>query len=31
MNNTVNKHLLAGDKFMPEIHLRQYTAQICNY
>ena len=26
MNNTVNKHLLAGDKFMPEIHLRQYAA-----
>ena len=25
MNNTVNKHLLAGDKFMPEIHLRQYA------
>ena len=23
MNNTINKFLLAGDKFMPEIHLRQ--------
>ena len=23
MNNTINKSLLAGDKFMPEIHLRQ--------
>ena len=23
MNNTINKLLLAGDKFMPEIHLRQ--------
>ena len=22
MNNTINKLLLAGDKFMPEIHLR---------
>ena len=21
MNNTINKFLLAGDKFMPEIHL----------
>ena len=30
MNEIVNKFLLAGDKFMPEIHLRQlefaYTA-----
>ena len=25
MNNTVNKLLLAGDMFMPEIHLRQPT------
>ena len=24
MNNTINKILLAGDKFMPEIHLRQF-------
>ena len=23
MNNTINKFLLAGDKFMPEINLRQ--------
>ena len=23
MNNTINKLLLAGDKCMPEIHLRQ--------
>ena len=23
MNEMVNKFLLAGDKFMPEIHLRQ--------
>ena len=23
MNNTINKFLLAGDKFMPEIHLKQ--------
>ena len=23
MNDTVNKFLLAGDKFMPEMHLRQ--------
>ena len=23
MNETVDKFLLAGDKFMPEIHLRQ--------
>ena len=23
MNNTINKLLLAGGKFMPEIHLRQ--------
>ena len=30
MNEIVNKFLLAGDKFMPEMHLRQpqfvYTA-----
>ena len=24
MNNVINKFLLAGDKFMPEIHLRQH-------
>ena len=31
MNNTVNKLLLAGDKFMPEIHLRQpqFTYNAC--
>ena len=23
MNEVVNKYLLAGDKFMPEIHLKQ--------
>ena len=23
MNNLINKVLLAGDKFMPEMHLRQ--------
>ena len=23
MNNTINEFLLAGDKFMPEMHLRQ--------
>ena len=23
MNNVINKFLLAGDKFMPEMHLRQ--------
>ena len=31
MNATVNKLLLAGDKFMPEIHLRQpgFTYNAC--
>ena len=31
MNETVNKLLLAGDKFMPEIHLRQpgFTYNAC--
>ena len=31
MNNTINKPLLAGDKFMPEIHLRQpqFTYSAC--
>ena len=31
MNNTTNKLLLAGDKFMPEIHLRQpqFTYSAC--
>ena len=23
MNETINKYLLAGDKFMPEMHLKQ--------
>ena len=23
MNNVINKFLLSGDKFMPEMHLRQ--------
>ena len=31
MNNTINKVLLAGDKFMPEMHLRQpqFTYRAC--
>ena len=31
MNNAINKFLLAGDKFMPEIHLRQpqFTYSTC--
>ena len=31
MNNLINKFLLAGDKFMPEIHLRhpQFTYSAC--
>ena len=31
MNNIINKFLLAGDKFMPEIHLRQpqFTYNAC--
>ena len=31
MNNTINKCLLAGDKFMPEMHLRQpgFTYSAC--
>ena len=31
MNNTINKLLLARDKFMPEIHLRrpQFTYSAC--
>ena len=28
MNNVINKFLLAGDKFMPEIHLRQPQKQV---
>ena len=29
MNNIINKFLLAGDKFMPEMHLRQ-PQFVCN-
>ena len=31
MNETVNKFLLAGDKFMPEVHLKQpgFTYSAC--
>ena len=31
MNNVINKFLLAGDKFMPEIHLKQpqFTYSAC--
>ena len=31
MNEIVNKFLLAGDKFMPEMHLRQpgFTCSAC--
>ena len=31
MNNVINKFLLVGDKFMPEIHLRQpqFTYSAC--
>ena len=31
MNNLINKFLLVGDKFMPEIHLRQpqFTYNAC--
>ena len=31
MNETVNKFLLAGDKFMPEMHLKQpgFTYSTC--
>ena len=31
MNEIVNKFLLAGDKFMPEMHLRQpgFTYRVC--
>ena len=33
MNNTVNKFLLAGDTFMPEMHLRQpgFTYSACGH
>ena len=32
MNEIVNKFLLAGDKFMPEMHLKQprFTYSACN-
>ena len=31
MNNIINKFLIAGDKFMPEMHLRQpgFTYSTC--
>ena len=31
MNNIINKFFLAGDKFMPELHLRQtqFTYSAC--
>ena len=31
MNNVINKFLLAGDKFMPEMHLRQpqFVYSVC--
>ena len=31
MNKIINKYLLAGDKFMPEMHLRQpgFTYRAC--
>ena len=29
MNNIINKFLLAGDKFMPEMHLRQFVYSAC--
>ena len=31
MNNIINKFLLAGDKFIPEMHLRQpqFTYSVC--
>ena len=31
MNNIINKFLLAGDKFIPEMHLRQpgFTRSAC--
>ena len=32
MNEMINKYLLAGDKFMPEMHLRQpgFTYSACD-
>ena len=29
MNDIIIKFLLAGDKFMPEVHLRQLTHSAC--
>ena len=31
MNNKINKFLLVGDKFMPEMHLKQpgFTYSVC--
>ena len=31
MNDIINKFLLAGDKFMPQMHLRQprFTYSVC--
>ena len=29
MNDIINKFLLAGDKFMPEMYLRQFTYSAC--
>ena len=29
MNEIVNKFLLAGDKYMPEMHLKQFTCSAC--
>ena len=33
MNETVNKFLLAGDKFMPEMHLKhpRFTYSACGH
>ena len=30
MNNVINKFLLAGDKFMPEMHLRHLNSFIAH-
>ena len=29
MNEIINKFLLVGDKFMPEIHLKRFTYSVC--
>ena len=31
MNNKINKLLLGGDKFMPEIHLRQLLTVLADH